>query len=150
MPSRYVFRFETLLRIRKQHEDQAKRVVAARLREIHTIEERQRALQSTLDEQSGAMRQGLQEGRMDVETVRLGRHWLLRLRRGALELQSQLLTQKALLAHERAELLRSRKDAEVLGKLRDRQYQVFQTGLNRAEQLELDDLNIARATRNRK
>src|ERR1041385_6468614 len=98
MADRPVFRFESLLRLRKQREDEKKRAVAARLRRIADVRQRQNNLRNAIDLHSDALREALREQAMDVDQLRWGRHWLTHLRRGVLEAESEISANRAMLA----------------------------------------------------
>jgi len=144
MAKRYTFRLEPLLRLRRQREDEKKRAVAGRLREIGALEQRRQTLLGEIAGQTQAMRTWLSGGRLEVNDLRLGRHWLLRLQRGVLETEAQISTQRAFLAQERTQLTEARKDTKVLERLKERRRAAYLATLNRREQAETDDLNATR------
>jgi flagellar export protein FliJ len=144
MAKAFTFRFETLLRLRRQVEDEKKRVVAARLRRIHSVQERQALLETRISEQTQAIRESLKSDAMDLDNLRLGRHWLSGLRRGVLEAQSELTAHRAMLAQERAVLSNARKDSEIITRLREKQREQHVTEMNRLEQIEQDEMSVLR------
>ncbi|MBI5763867.1 MAG: flagellar FliJ family protein [Planctomycetes bacterium] len=144
MAGRFAFRFETLLRLRKQREDERKRVVAARLRRISELMERRNNLLSAIDGQTDSLRSALRGGAVDVDQVRWGRHWLTHLRRGVLDTDAELSGQRAMLAQERATLVEARKDTEVLARLRERRLEAWSAEAARREQIESDEMNTLR------
>ncbi|MFH1419584.1 MAG: flagellar FliJ family protein [Planctomycetota bacterium] len=143
----YVFRLETLLRLRCQREDEQKRIVASRLRKIRTIEEQKHVLELRITDQTGVMRTLLCDPAMQVDELKAGRHWMVRLRRGVLEADAAIAAHKAMLAQERAELAEARKSSKVLDQLKQRQREAYLAELARAEQSEVDDLNVTRHAR---
>ena len=147
MAGRFHFRFETLLRLRRQKEDLQKRVVAARVRQIQQLQERHGLLTTRIAQQSESIRGQLREGTVDVDTLRSARHWLVRLRQGVLQTDAEIAAHRAILAQERVALVESRKEAEVMARLRLRQEATFVAQLEREEQLETDDLNTMRFAR---
>jgi flagellar protein FliJ len=144
MGKRYTFRLEPLLKLRRQREDEKKRAVAARLVQIGALEQRRQALLGEIRDQAQLMRTWLSGGSLELNDVRLGRHWLLRLQRGVLETEALMSTQRALLAQERAELTEARKNTKVLERLKERRRAAYLAMLNRREQADLDDLNVTR------
>lgn len=144
MAGRFAFRFETLLRLRKQREDERKRVVAARLRQIGELMERRNNLLTAIDGQTDSLRSALRGGTVDVDQVRWGRHWLTHLRRGVLDTDAELSGQRAMLAQERATLVVARKDTEVLARLRERRLESWNVEAARREQIESDEMNTLR------
>jgi flagellar protein FliJ len=144
MAGRFAFRFETLLRLRKQREDERKRVVAARLRLIGDLMQRRNNLLTAIAEQTETLRSSLRVGEVDVDQVRWGRHWLTHLRRGVLESDAELSGHRAMLAQERATLVQARQDTEVLARLRERRLEAWSAETARREQIESDDMNTLR------
>ena len=144
MAASFVFRFETLLALRKQREDEKKRVVAARLRTIADVRQRQDNLRNAVELQSEALRAALRESSVDVDQLRWGRHWLTHLRRGVLESEAELTGHRAMLAQERSFLVEARKESEALSRLKERRREDFLAEAARRERIEADDLNATR------
>jgi len=119
-------------------------VVAQRLRQVGRIEQHKRLLESNIADQIRLTRD-LQGGeRIDVDQLKVGRYWMIRLRRGALEADAALAAQRAMLAQERSELAERRKATKVLERLEERQREAHRVGLEREERMELDDMNSTR------
>ena len=144
MASRFSFRFETLLKLRKRREEQCRRVVATRLGQILATQSRRAEIVDQISRQSESFRRSLQSDMLDVDEVRLSRHWLLKLRQRLFEADAEVADQHAVLAQERAALAVARKDTKVLETLRERQYSTFVAQVQRREQSELDELNVTR------
>jgi flagellar protein FliJ len=144
MAKRYAFRLETLLRLRQQREDEQKRVVASRLRKIRSIEQQKQVLEVRIAEQVDAMRNLLTADRADVDELKAGRHWMVRLRCGVLEAGNAIATNRAILAQERANLANARKDTKILERLKERQREAFLAEIERQDRAESDDLNVTR------
>jgi flagellar export protein FliJ len=143
----FSFRFETLLRLRKQREDERKRVVASRLRQIGEVRRRHDELLAALDEQTRTLRASLRDSSIDVDQLRWGRHWLSHLRRGILEADAEILAHRAMLAQERSLLIGARKEREVLARLKEQRRQAFLFESARREQMEADELVADRYAR---
>ncbi len=144
MAGRFTFRFETLLKLRAQKEQEARRAVAARLRQIVDLEKRHQRLEQQITEQTQSVRASLGEASLDVDTLKLARHWLIRLRQGVLQTDAEIAGQRAILAQERSALAESRKGTKMLETLKDRQYSTFAAQLQRREQHELDEMSVTR------
>lgn len=144
MAKRYTFRFETLLRLRKQREDEEKRVVASRLRGLKRLYDHQVVLRGQILEQTDTLRNVLREPFLDVGAVRVDRHCVARLRREILEDEAEISTNLALLSQERAVLTNARKETKILERLKERQRAAYQAELDRREQIEQDDMNVTR------
>ena len=144
MAQRNKFRFETLLRLRRMREDGRKRVVAARLSEIRRLEERQTTLIGRIHRQTNLTRQALHADELELNDLRSGRHWMIRLRRGVLETKAEIATNRALLAQERSNLAEAAKERNILSLLKERQHARFVAEENRRDQAESDEMSILR------
>ncbi len=142
----FAYRLEPLLKLRRRYEDEQKRVVAARLREITVLEQRQQVLEQEIIRQAEAMRQALGRGEVEMEHLRMSRHWMLRLRRGVLETDAAISAERAWLAQERQALAEARKNTRVLERLKERRWEEWRTAWQRREQSELDEMNTLRFT----
>ena len=116
MAKRFTFRLETLRRLRAQREDEQKRVVAARLRKIQELEAEKQLLQQRILEQTEHMRSWLNASTVDVDLLKTGRHWVLRLRRGVLETDARINLEQTMLAHERARAAEGKAARSVLSR----------------------------------
>lgn len=147
MAKKYTFRFETLLRLRQQREDEQKRIVSHRLNDIRRLQQRQDTLLQRINDQSDLTRDALRDRQIDVDLLKFGRHWLIRLRRGVLETEAQIAAQKAILAQERSTLREALKHRRILSGLKDRRYMRFTAAETRREQAELDENSVIRFAR---
>lgn len=114
------FRLNTVLKLRKQREDEHRRIVAVRLREIMRTQERIMTLSNQVEKEIDAMRGGRQGGMLDVTQIARHRHWLTHLQRGILETEAQLRAIQAKLSQERAELVSASCDRKALDTLKER------------------------------
>jgi len=144
MARRFVFRFETMLRLRRQREDERKRVVAERLRQIARVEDRLASLHRQLRQEAEAIRAAQQPGRMDMQMAVRHRGWIGHLHRAVLEAQGQLRGLEARLAQERAALAEAARLRRVLEKLKERRREQFMQEQERIETRAADDLNTVR------
>jgi len=144
MAKRHTFRLETLLRLRRQREDEQKRVVASRMRRIRSLENNKQTLEVRIADQVEVMRGLLSEPLMNVDQMKSGRHWMVRLRRGVLEADAAISAERAMLAQERRGLAEKRKDTKILDRLKERQREVYLSELARLDQAEMDELNTTR------
>lgn len=144
MAQRNKFRFETLLRLRRMREDGRQRIVAARLSEIRRLEERKTTLLGRIHRQTDLTRRELRTDRLELNELRSGRHWMIRLRRGVLETKAEIATNRALLAQERSNLAEAAKERNILSLLKERQHARFVAEENRRDQAESDEMSILR------
>ncbi len=139
-----LFRFETLLKLRKQREDEAKRVVAERLNRIRALEERAEAIQQRITTEVDEVRNELQVYKLNTDQIRLGRHWITRMRQGLLNAEAEMRTQQAILSAERRQLTAASTDRKILAKLKEQRLEKAMAEQRRLEQAEMDELNTLR------
>ena len=144
MAKRFAFRFDTMLKIRRQREDQHKRVVAERIRQIAQVNERIAAIDRQIHDEIAAIRSGQESGTIDIQQVMRHRHWLGHLHRGGLEMAGRLRFLEARLAQERAVLAEAVKQRRILDKLKERQWNRHRIEEDRRETRESDDLATVR------
>lgn len=146
MSRRFTFRFEPLLRLREQREDEQKRVVASRLGEIRRLQERRQTLIGQIKQQTDLTRDSLRNEAVDLDRLKLSRHWMIRLRRGVLETEAEIAAHRALLAQERTKLAEASKETKVLSSLKERRWKRLLAERERREQAELDEMSVLRFT----
>lgn len=144
MAKRFTFRFETMLRIRRQREDEHKRIVANRLREITALQDHMGSLDKQIRDELQAIRIGRQPGTIDMQQIIRHRHWLGCLHKGVLEGQAKMRFLEAELARERADLAEAAKQRRILEKLKERQREQYNSEQDRLEALAADDLTTVR------
>lgn len=123
MAKRFSFRFATMLKIRQQREDEQKRLVADRLRQIAQVRDHRRSLQRQIDDEVTAIRDSQVRGSIDIQQVMRHRHWLGHLHKGVLEAEARARFLEARLAQERVVLAEAVKQRKILQKLKERQWQ---------------------------
>lgn len=141
------FRFESLLRLRSAREEACRRAVGARVQKILRMRQKRSELVQQLREQTDGLRQGLVEPCADLESLRMSRHWIARLRLRILEAESTIAGEQSILAQERSSLVEARKQRRVLESLKERQRAAWMDLEARREQRATDEVNAARAAR---
>ncbi|MBP7933858.1 MAG: flagellar FliJ family protein [Phycisphaerae bacterium] len=144
MAKRFTFRFETMLRIRRQREDERKRIVASRLREIRNLQKYMASLEQQIHDELRAIRIGRQPGTIDMQQIIRHRQWLGCLHKSVLEGQAKARFLEAELARERADLADAAKQRRILEKLKERQWEQHRSEQDRVEALAADDLTTVR------
>jgi len=142
--ARFKFRLEPLLKIRRLEEDQAKRVVAARLRQIRQVQRRIESLQAALLEAGQVMRSLVLAGAIVPLEATRQRGYIGHVQGQILATQAQLQQLNVLLAADRAALAEASKRCKILSKLKERQHQRLIEQENRAEQRAGDELGVLR------
>ena len=144
MAKRFRFRLEPMLRLRQQQADQAKRVVAERLRRISSVQQEIGLLERQITQQIAAMRSGPMVGSLDVGTISRHRAWLTHLQGGVLAGMTRVRQLQAELVTERASLGEATKLVKILETLRDRQADRYYKELDRQELIEADEMSVQR------
>jgi flagellar protein FliJ len=150
MARQFKFRFATMLKIRQQREDEHKRVVAERLRQIGQTRDHRRALQRQIQDEVDAIRDSQAHGSIDIQQVMRHRHWLGHLHKGVLEADARLRFLEARLAQERAVLAEAVKQRKILEKLKEYQWQRYLKEEDVRQMKESDELATVRYVFDRK
>ncbi|MBI4578511.1 MAG: hypothetical protein HY718_02345, partial [Planctomycetes bacterium] len=117
MAKRFQFRFETLLKVRRQREDQHKRIVAQRLAQIAEVQGELAKLERLTGEGMEAIRNVQRTGRIDLQQAMAQRGWVAHLHKAALDARARLGGLEARLAQERAALAEAATQRRILEKL---------------------------------
>ncbi len=144
MAKRFQFRFETILKLRRQREDEHKRIVADRLRQIAQVQDQLASLERQIEQETQAIRRSTSGGTIDLQQTVRHRHWLGHLHKSSLEAQARLRFLEARLAQERTQLAEAVKQRRVIEKLKERQSSAHIKAQERRETLELDELGTVR------
>jgi flagellar FliJ protein len=133
-----------MLKIRRQREDQHKRIVAERLGQIAEVRNEIRRLEELSSQGLDAIRAVQQAGRLDLQQALTQRGWVAHLHKASLDAQSRLGTLEARLAQERAALAEAAKQRRILEKLKERQWSRHRIEEQRQEVRASDDLTGVR------
>ncbi|HOA72557.1 MAG TPA: flagellar export protein FliJ [Phycisphaerae bacterium] len=144
MAKRFRFRFETLLKLRRQREDEHKRIVGERLAQIAAVREEISRLEQLTRSGVDSVRMFQQAGRIDLQQTMAHRGWIVHLQKASLEAQARLAALEARLAQERAALAEAAKQRRILEKLEERQAHRHELEMRRAEVRTADDLTTTR------
>lgn len=166
MAKRFKFRLETLRKLRKRRQDECRRMVAARLRQIAGVQDQIDAFNDQLDLHVAAMRRlawpgsgsaaGAAAGAgrvrpvwtVDLTGVRRHRVYTNHLRHTLTAAWQQVVALRAELTREQGVLAKATKAVKVLDKLEERQRQRHDLALARAERAETDEIAAQCARRN--
>lgn len=150
MAKRFSFRLETVLRLRKRKEDQKKRVVAERLREISNLQDCLMSLNEQIASEIRKTRERAGHAHIDVPEMSQRRFWISHLQRSAGRTESRIRESKEQLTLDRKALAEAAKEYRVIEKLREKQFQKHGEELQRLEILEADEMAINRYLRQRR
>ena len=156
MAKRFRFRLEVVRRLRKQKEDECRRVVAERLRQVSEVRSRISELTNRLHEEHAVMRNlaGTKAGdgrkpeagtvssaqALDVTDMRRHHAYVNYLHHAIAEADGRLSALQAELRDEQAQLAEASKQLKVIDKLKERQRARHELGLRRAELTEADEI----------
>ena len=140
----FKFRLATVLKLRKQREDEEKRAVADRLREVQKARRRRGSLEEQINFEIESMRSTVGVGVIETGRIARHRHWLSHLNRQALETDGEIRTLQAKLAMGRGKLAEAAKQCKVLEKLRERQLDRHRRALAKQDQQDTDEIATMR------
>lgn len=144
MAKRFVFRYETWLKIRRQREDHHKRIVAERVRQIVAARERLASLNRQIADEQAAIRIGQAPGTVDIQQLAQHRHWLGYLHRNVLDTEGAIRVLEGRLTQERAVLAGAVKQRKILDKLKERRLERHRLDEQRRDIMAADDLTTVR------
>lgn len=140
MARRFVFRLETLLRVRRLREREAKRKVAAKHAEIALVDRLNEQTTAEILQGQEALLAGQQQGRLDPLALQRGRAWVAYLRRLIAQRQVQRAELVQQLRKLQAAFQEARTQSRIIEKLRDRRWREYAADRDRQEQAGADEL----------
>ena len=140
MAKRFVFRLETLLRVRALREREAQRKLAMKRAEIARLDRLDEETAAEIGRQQQALLGGQRETQLDPVRLQRGRAWIAHLRRTVALRQVQRAELTAQLAQLAAAWREARKQQRVIEKLRARRWEAYVRERAGAEQTALEEL----------
>jgi len=149
MPNtRFRFRAEILLKLRKRREEAARKRLSRSVRDVETTTAHLRKLHAARRMHNRAVREML-AGDADAMNLRLYRQCIGEIRRAIDEDNRRLAGAHRTLQRSRTELLRAMKERRLFAALKDRQAETHAADQRRSEEKEAEDVHAAhRAMRN--
>ena len=145
---KFRFRLQPILKLRRQQEDQKKRVVGSLLAEIAEQQRQALELSETLKEQGYILKKQFAQGKVDTDWIAhyqsfaAGTHSAIARRiDNVTQIQKQL-------AVARAKLTEAAKQTKIMEKLREKQKEDYDYHIKRSETIELDEIGTTRYTFN--
>lgn len=145
MAKRFQFRLETVLKLRRRGQDECRRVVAQRVRQITAQQTRIDGLGGQLDQTRGSLR-GLaapgdepEQAGLDLTGLRRHRHYANCLQQWIVEAGQALHELNRHLATEQSALAQAAREVKALEKLEEKQRARHESTLARAERAEADE-----------
>lgn len=138
------FRLEPLLKIRRLKEDEAKRAVADRLREIQRAQQGIAVLDQQLMEAGATMRSLVLAGRIVPQEAARQRGYIGSLQGRRLNVMARRQALLQALVADRAALAEATKRRKIFEKLKERQHQRRIRELDLAERRSSDEMSVLR------
>jgi len=139
MAKRFVFRLETLLRVRREAFEQTQRVVTRRLAMIRQEENAIAECQNAIDAQHARAR-GLQgKAHLDMASLRAARGFVIHMKRKIEQHRGNVARQQQELERERAVMIRASVACKAVEKLKERQRARFDDKVRRQEMMADDE-----------
>lgn len=149
MASRFQFRLETVLRLRRRRFEERERVVAARLRLMEEERMRIATAERAIAEAADKSRALQAAGPLDVASIRRQRGHM-QVQHGLIgEAMQRLAEHEAQLARERAAMIEAHVALKAIEKLKERRYARYLEEVKRAETAEQNEAAINRYRRGR-
>ncbi len=145
MAKRFRFRLEVVRKLRKRAEDQQRRVVAERFRQVNAVREQIDGLTALLEGEHASIRQSVSGGRegcnrLDMDDLRRHHVHISQLHRSLAAARGELTRLRGELEEEQGRLAEASKQVKVLDKLEERQRARYDTALKRAELADADEV----------
>ncbi len=140
---KFKFSLDKLLDIRKEKEEESKRLFTESMREKRKVEEKLEGLQCNYDKYKGI------NPNEDVIYQKLKRNYIQGLQRGIKTAKDDLLTKNLEVDKRRRELIEKQVERKTVETLKEKKYNAFVKEQERIEQINLDELALYAFIRNR-
>jgi flagellar export protein FliJ len=144
MAKKFKFRMETVLKLRQQREQMARRKLMEARAAVTTVEDQMRRVRGQMAEQDDLVRQGVLTGTVDVPYMSLYRRHMMSLHRRMMDHAVRLRELAGHLQQARSEVLEAVKRRKVLSTLKDKLSERHLSRLDKLEQREMDDITGTR------
>jgi flagellar export protein FliJ len=128
------------LRVRTLREDVAKRELGAKLAEIARLDEENRHVEVEIRARQVELQAAQAQGRPDALALAQGRAWIARLRQTIQQREREKHERLNELNNLRAAVQQARMHRRAIEKLRERRLEEHRRRVNRAEQVDADEL----------
>ncbi len=139
MARRFVFRLQTLLKVRELREREARRKVGAKQAEIARLDQLNRQTAQEIQRCQAELR-GCQRGHLHPAELTRRRAWIAYLRQTIAQRQAQRVELVAQLEQLLREWRTVRTQHRIIEKLREKRYDEYRRELRRSEQAASDEL----------
>ncbi len=140
MARRFTFRLDTLLKVRRLHEQEAQRRLASKQAEIARVDQLNQQTNVEIREQQEALRAAQGQLGVDPVTLQRGRAWVGHLRRQIAERMRQRAGLMAQLDELQDALRQARTQTRIIEKLREKRLAAHTKETERQDQAAADEL----------
>lgn len=145
---KFRFRLQPLLALKKQREDEKKRVVGGLLSEINQQQQEALGMAQAIKAEGEKLKRQHEQGQIDLEWMGHYRIYVQHLQSAITRRIAKVAQIQQRLAVAREELAQAAKEAKILKKLKEKQKQRYEEQLRRREAIEQDEIakNLYRRT----
>lgn len=143
MSGKFKFSLDKLLELRRDKEEESKRLFTESQREKRKLEEKIEDLQNNYDKYKGISEHE------DVVYQKLKRYYIQGLQKGIKTAQDDLITKNLEVDKRRRELIEKQIERKTVETLKEKKYNAFIKEQERVEQINLDELALYAFIRNR-
>ncbi len=135
------------MKLRKQKEDENRRAVAERVREMTALQDHLMTLNEQIASEIRRARENAVQAHLDTSDMSKRRFWIAHLQRGVLETESRMRNLDKQLTVDRTVLAEASKEYKVIETLRDKRFQAHNREQERLETIEADEIAVIRFVR---
>ena len=135
------------MKLRKQKEDENKRAVAQRVREMSKMQDHLMTLNEQIASEIRKARENAVHAHLDTSDMSKQRFWISHLQHGVLETEFRMRNLEKQLTADRTVLAEASKEYKVIETLRDKRLQAHNRGQERLETIEADEMAVNRFVR---
>ncbi len=135
------------MKLRKQKEDEEKRAVAQRVREMSKLQDHLMTLNEQIASEIRKAREIAVQAHLDTSDMSKRRFWISHLQRGVLEAELRMRNLEKQLTADRTVLAEASKEYRVIETLRDKQLRAHNREQERLETIEADEMAVSRFIR---
>ena len=136
---KFEFRLQTVLKLRRQQEDQKKRVVGSFLAEINGLQREAVGMAQAISEQSQVLQQHIQ-GTVDIDWITYYHGYVANLQRSIGEKIKEVAKVQQKLIQARRELTEAARQTRILEKLKEKLMERHNRQLKKMEAREIDEI----------
>jgi flagellar protein FliJ len=145
--ARFIFNLEGVLRYRTHVEQKRQRDVAVVQAQLTALESELRALDAEVQKVNNEAREHHLGGRLEMGFLTAHRRFLGAAQRQAMDIAQKMATVQRRLDEVRHALAEAARDRKVLEKLKERQFEAWQTGMAKKEAAAMDEVGMQIAVR---